>query len=122
LILKTLPDSAQKFLLQHRTGYEAVNSAIQQMQQLDIIMSPPPIKKQTLAEKMHIIKNFDQCLEWYNRWIEKNPDMGSVLSSDDVKQQSEKEYAFWNSFNTQAVDTPGPLAIGQSTGQNDDNL
>lgn len=97
-IIKTLNVDAENFITKHQQGFDKVNDAIQRMQDLDILVSPPPIKKQTLAEKMHMIKNFKQCLDLYNTWIEKYPDLGSMLSDHDIQQQSKKEYDFWNSF------------------------
>lgn len=122
LIVSHSNPAAVKFLKHHQQGFDNVNSAIEKMRQLDIILSGPPIKKQTLAEKMHIISNFDECLELYNTWIVHNPELGQSWSSVDMQSQAEKEYAFWNSFKSQAVDKLDSLAIAQSTDQNDDNL
>jgi hypothetical protein len=47
-----------------------------------IMISPPPIKKQTLAEKKYIVKNFEQCLEVYNHWIGMNPTVGNPVEID----------------------------------------
>ena len=122
LIVSQSNPAAVDFLKHHRQGFDNVNSAIKKMQQLDIIVSPPPIKKQTLAEKMHIISNFDQCLDLYNEWIVHNPELGQPLSSVDLQSQAEKEYDFWNSFTNLAVDKFDRLTIGQSINQSGDNL
>jgi hypothetical protein len=111
LISNNLSHDAHNFLTRHKTGYDAVNSAIIRMYELDILVSPPPIKKQTLTEKIHMIKNFNQCLDLYNNWVSQYTDMGSLLSVDDITQQSEKEYLFWNSFSDQDADKSDPLAI-----------
>lgn len=122
LIVSNLDIQAQHYINQHAAGYDAVNSAIQRMQDLDILVSRPPIKKQTLREKIHMIKNFDQCLELYNQWIQKYPDLGKPLSDNDIQKQCKQEYQFWNSFNCEISATPDPLAIEQSKYQSDDDL
>lgn len=122
LIVSRSNPAALQFLKQHQQGFDNVNSAIEKMQQLDIIVSPPPIKKQTLAEKMYMIDNFDQCLNLYNTWVDRNPDLGQPLSNIDVQSQAEKEYKFWNSFKPQFVDKSDLLTTQRLEHQNDIDL
>ena len=68
------------------------------MQELDIIMTPPPIKKQTLADKKSVIKNFDRCLEIYNQWAAANPTIAQPLTAEDLDQHVEQENKFWRDF------------------------
>ena len=77
-------------------AYDNAQDTIKRMQQLDIIVSPPPIKKQTLLEKSIIIKNFDQCMDTYNSWVMANPDIATEITRDQVDQQIAKEQDFWN--------------------------
>ncbi len=111
IVSKSDPATIQ-FLKRHRQGFKNVNSAIEKMCELDIMVSPPPIKKQTLAEKMHIINNISECLDAYNKWIDKHPDLGQPLSEDDLQSQAHKEHASWNSFNTQDVNKQYELGMG----------
>jgi hypothetical protein len=122
MILTQSDSACVQFLKQHQQGFDNVNSAIEKMKQLDIIVSPPPIKKHTLVEKMHMINNFNQCLNLYNIWIDQNPELGQPLSDADLRFQADKEYAFWNSFNTRLVDKFDQLTIGQSIDQSDVHL
>jgi hypothetical protein len=121
-IIENFDSSAQEFVTNNQQGFDNVNQAIQTMQHLDILMSPPPIKKQTLAEKMHMIKNFDQCLDMYNQWIARNPSLGATLSTNDIELQNKKEYIFWNSFKAQDENKLVQPPIQRLTNQNDDNL
>ena len=111
IVSKSDPATIQ-FLKHHQQGFKNVNSAIQKMCELDVMVSPPPIKKQTLVEKMHIINNIGECLRLYNKWIEKHPDLGQPLSEDDLQSQAYKEHASWNSFNTQDVNKQYELGMG----------
>ena len=70
------------------------------MHELDIIMTPPPIKKQTLGDKKRMIKNFDRCLEIYNQWAATNQDIAQQFTPDDVDLQSMRERKFWRDFKT----------------------
>ena len=58
--------AARQFFENCRPGYLRAQDAIKKMRDLDIIVSPPPIKKQTLADKLMMIRNADQCLDRYN--------------------------------------------------------
>jgi hypothetical protein len=74
-LVELLPDDYQKFLKQHSQSYQTTSDAIEKMVSEGIIITPPPIKKQILAEKKHIIRNYQNLLDVYNQWIEQNPDM-----------------------------------------------
>ena len=76
-----LPAEYRDFLNHHTTQYQQTNTAIAKLVEQKIMISPPPIKKQTLAEKKYIVKNFEQCLEVYNQWIDRNPSIGNPIDS-----------------------------------------
>lgn len=117
-----LDPTVRSWLEQHRNGYQVASKAIERMQELDIIVSPPPIKKQTLIEKMRIISNFDQCLAKYNEWILENPSLGQPLAREDMEAQHQQENCFWRDF--RFGDDPKSVAppISQLGYQNDDDL
>lgn len=102
--------------------YQTAQQTINQMIDLGILISGPPIKKQTLADKKKIIKNFDQCIEIYNQWAAKNSNIATELSSDDLNQQHQRENTFWNQFSPKIDHKSDALAIEQLKYQNDDNL
>jgi hypothetical protein len=85
-----------QFLSAHSTNYLKAVKSIERMEQLDIAMGLPPIKKQTLAEKKYMIKNFDQCAEVYNTWIEKNPGIAAPVTSESLSALSANEKTFWH--------------------------
>jgi hypothetical protein len=67
------------------------------MIKLGIIISGPPIKKQTLAEKAKIIKNFDQLTEIYNHWTTNNTSVATPIVAENVFNQIQTETQFWTS-------------------------
>ena len=90
-----LPESYQQFLQQHQDDYENTQGKLNQFVNDGIMISPPPIKKQTLAEKKHIIRNFDHCLDVYNQWITNHPQVGVPISPDTIDQFANKERLQW---------------------------
>lgn len=80
--------------------YEFINNNIESylgtLNQLDtlvdngFLVSPVPIKLQTLKEKKEIIKNYDDCITWYSEWVN-NTGFGEYLIEDhsiDLMEQS----------------------------------
>ena len=90
-----LPADHQDFLNQHQHNYQHALTDISNMVQTGIIISPPPVKKQTLAEKKHIIKNYNYLLTVYNQWIVLNPDIGLPLEESTLNQFAQAERDRW---------------------------
>jgi len=117
-----LPAPHQNYFLMHNDHYQTANGAIDQMIKLDIIPSPPPIKKQTLGEKKLIIRNFQQCLEIYNEWASNNLSVSGVLTSEDIDAMIEKEDGFWKGQSTADASADPVQSVQQLGYQNDDHL
>lgn len=106
-IVDHLPIPRQRYLMRHYLQYQTAAATIEQMEKLDIIPSPPPIKKQTLEEKRFVIRNFDQCLNAYNEWATKNPSVSNVLTAHDIDRMIQKENSFWtNSASSEVAEDP----------------
>jgi len=90
-----LPTNHQSFLDQHQQKYQTTLMSISTMIETGVIVSPPPVKKQTLAEKKHIIKNYNHLLEVYNQWIRLNPDIGLPLEESTLDQFAQAEKDRW---------------------------
>jgi hypothetical protein len=113
-----LPDRHKDFLNQHQASYLDTNRAIADMVNQKIMITPPPIKKQTLAEKKYIVKNFEQCLEIYNQWIEMNPTVGNPVESDIMNSIAVAERNNWKpDIIVNSVDSDHLLSDQQSTEQ-----
>jgi hypothetical protein len=111
----------QNFIKNHKSQFEIANAAITSMTNLDIIVSPPPIKKHTLGDKMKTIENFDRCLEIFNQWILNNQHMGTQITSEDLRHQQAKEQQYWKSF-IQSVELSDQQTIEKLGYQSGDNL
>ena len=90
-----LPQTHTEFLNHHTKQYQSTNNAIAEMVKQKIMISAPPIKKQTLAEKKYIVKNFEQCLSIYNEWIAMNPSIGNPVDLDVMDSVADIERRRW---------------------------
>jgi hypothetical protein len=103
----------QHKLKKYQVGYEKAQATIDQMVQLGIMYSGPPIKKQTLGDKHRIIKNFDELIQVYNRWQERNPEFGQAMSSETIHNQISQESNFWYSIMNSKDSAPALPPIQQ---------
>lgn len=94
-LIDILPQDHQKFLACHEQSYTHAQHELAKLQDTGVIISGPPIKKQTLAEKKHIIRNFDHCLDVYNQWILKNPQLGNPISNQTIDAFAQREQLHW---------------------------
>jgi hypothetical protein len=102
-LLNLLPATHLEFLNQNKVTYSNSVNKIANMVKTGLLVSPPPIKKQTLAEKKHIIKNYNHLLEVYNQWIVLNPDMGLPLEESTLDQFAQAERDQWNPASSSVV-------------------
>jgi hypothetical protein len=79
-----------RFLEKNLTKYQNVQAEIEKLIQFGILSEGVPMKLQSLGEKQKIIKNFDQCLEWYNSWAIKN-NFGKEYTLDDINTKAVAE-------------------------------
>jgi len=97
-LVSLLSDSQRQRLESYRTGYAQAQTTIDQMVKLGILISSPPIKKQTLGEKHQIIKNFDNLVEVYNNWVSANPGITNPIDNTIIQKQIANESNFWYSL------------------------
>jgi hypothetical protein len=84
----------QNYLIQHGPKYVNAHNGIAQLVFQGALVTNVPIKLQTLAEKRKIIKNFDECVEVYNKWVDDNG-MGIKYTHDELKLLSNNEVKEW---------------------------
>lgn len=85
----------------HKRSYLQAQQTIDQMIELGIMISGPPIKKQCLGEKVKMIRNFDALFEVYNDWASENTNVAQTLTHDSLQDKVETERQFWRSaFNS----------------------
>jgi hypothetical protein len=97
-IVPFLDSENQQKLAPYQSGYALAKTTIDQMVKLGIMVNGPPIKKQTLDDKHRIIKNFDELIDVYHRWIDQNPGIGEPINSSTIQNQISNESDFWYSI------------------------
>lgn len=98
LMQDLLPAAHKSFLQTHGEQYNRVSESIGTMQRLGILPTTVPIKKQTLSEKLHILRNLQQCVDAFNLWVEQNPGIAEPVNSYKLMTQARTEYRqHWDS-------------------------
>lgn len=98
LLHNLLPTAHKNFLEQHNHQYQQTVLSIIKMRNLGIIPNTVPIKKQTLMEKLHMVRNLDQCVDAYNQWVEQNPGRTQAVTLGQLQQRAQVEYSsLWDS-------------------------
>jgi hypothetical protein len=105
-IIPLLDSNTQQNLMQYNNGYVTAQKTINQMVDLGIMISGPPIKKQTLAEKRKIIKNYQELVAVYNNWTDVNQHIAAPINDSDTAESDLCETTFWNSFSNTNVAQP----------------
>lgn len=88
------PDQAD-FFSTHKDQYYSTSDQIRELCQQGVMVTLPPIKKQTLAEKSYMIRNFSQLLDLYNQWIIYNTDVGVPMEPSTLEKLSTIERQYW---------------------------
>lgn len=78
------------YLQEHLSKYLQTNTKLKKLVDDGFLVTTVPLKLQSLKEKGNIIKNLDQCLEWYNEWATTN-NLGDRYTSQDINQLMEEE-------------------------------
>jgi len=84
----------QNYLAQHGTKYVDAYKGIEQLVKQGTLVTGVPIKLQTMAEKRRIIKNFDECVETYNKWVNKTG-VGTPYTNDELISIANAEVKLW---------------------------
>ena len=67
-----LTPEVKQLLEKNLIKYQDSTQEIQRLVNRGYLSTGIPIKLQTFKEKKLIIRNFDQCIDWYNNWAIKN--------------------------------------------------
>ena len=110
-VLPMLPHDQQQHMAAHAKDYVKAKLSIDRMVQLGILVTPVPIKKQTLLEKKFMVENFDQCVDVFNAWAEKNPTIATPINSDDIANSVTKDLQNWATINHESTASAGPLQL-----------
>jgi hypothetical protein len=71
------------FLMKNLKTYIDTNTQISKLVDDGFLVSNIPLKLQSLKEKKLIIKNFSDCVLWYNEWVSNNK-FGNLYTEDEL--------------------------------------
>ena len=94
-IFSSLSTGDKKFLHEHAVKYIKTYNVIDELIKNNVLVTGVPIKLQTMLEKRRLIRNFDQCVEVYNAWAERQG-VGDLYTHTDLNQQAFKELGHWH--------------------------
>lgn len=108
-VVRNLPEQNLQFLRNHAESFLHCKESLDLMQRLGILVMGVPIKKQTLAEKLHIVKNYRACLDAYNEWVIRNPGLAEPLSEDSLHEQAHQDQRRWHDIARLTTDSAPPV-------------
>lgn len=79
-----------EFLKNNLETYQKTNLEMKKLVHDGFLVTPVPLKLQSLQEKKIIIKNYNECLFWYNEWVEKN-NFGCIQHPENLDQIAVEE-------------------------------
>jgi hypothetical protein len=85
----------QRFLIKNGPGYQKAHNAINELVENKVLVTPVPIKLQTMLEKKLLINNFSQCVDVYNKWSEATG-KGIQYSDEDIQSTIKEEIKTWH--------------------------
>lgn len=90
-VINTTREVAE-FLDKNLSSYRNTSMQLDSLITDGFLVTSVPIKLQSLSEKKEIVKNFDQCILWYNSWVDKNQfgNKYSVEALNDISDQEEQ--------------------------------
>jgi hypothetical protein len=88
----------QKFLQTHGTKYVKSIIEMQKLVEHKILVTPVPIKLQTMLEKKLLIENFAETVDWYNEWVSVNG-VGTICATGELENNMQDEINKWHSTN-----------------------
>lgn len=113
-ILDLAPQHQQQLIAANQTSFDAANSAINHMVGLGIMVNPVPIKKHTLAEKLYLVRNLQQCVQAYNQWAHEHSDIATPVTLEELQQQAQIEFQCWHTGNDLSTNDLRPALISSS--------
>jgi hypothetical protein len=64
-------NQAEHYSAEQISAVAQITDTVDRMCQDQIMLDPIPIKSTTIADKMHLVSNFEQCRDLFDRWVAK---------------------------------------------------
>lgn len=89
-----------EFLKNNIALYRDTFHQIDEIVKSGLLVTNIPVKLQSFEEKKTLIKNYDECVKWYNDWVNEN-NFGTPFNEEEHIEQINKETSFFNDFSNQ---------------------
>ena len=98
------------FLSNNLPLYNNATRNIDQLREHGLLVTGVPIKLQSLKEKQQVIRNFEQCVTWYNQWSQRTG-FGKRYNLSELDQLSTTEENLLSSAITPALNNASNQAL-----------
>lgn len=105
MIQTNLSQGDREFLSQQQSNYDKVKTAIRTLVDDKVLVTPVPIKLQTLLEKRLIIENFDDCVRWFNDWHSMTG-IGNPYTDENLSIAMSREIKQWHRLDVEESVVP----------------
>jgi hypothetical protein len=78
------------FLINNLDAYRNISAQVENLVASGFLVTGVPIKLQSLSEKKSLIKNFNDCIQWYNKWVHTN-NFGTLYTEEELSLLSDTE-------------------------------
>ena len=85
----------ESFLNSTKDSYSLALDQISKYVDAGLIPNGIPIKKHTLADKLHLVENLTECTDTYNQWIKTRPHLGTPIDSETLANRLNQENEYW---------------------------
>lgn len=96
-ITRYLNSEDQQFLSENATKYKEAYQEIDALVLNKSLVTSIPIKLQSMLEKKLIIKNFNECIDIYNEWVDESG-YGEKYTENSLLEIAKNEIKFWHSL------------------------
>jgi len=80
----TVSENEYKFLSNNLTAYKTTEAQLYKLVDDGFLVTGVPVKLQSLREKKLIIKNYAECMAWYNEWVQENK-FGKIFTDTELE-------------------------------------
>jgi hypothetical protein len=79
----SMTDNEFSFLEKNIKSYIDTAFQLQTLVNKGFLVTPIPLKLQSLKEKKLIVKNYNECIDWYNEWVKEN-NFGKLYTKEEL--------------------------------------
>ena len=87
-------DETYNFINNNINSYIDVKSQLDDLVNNGFLVTNIPIKLQTFSEKKNLIKNYSECIDWFNEWVDKTGFCERFVEDNEVGLLEKSKFQF----------------------------